>query len=158
MYYKPDIYGEAGTHAEPLQYIIFAILFSYSPSNININSRNSDPGSHPYVAGSSPSPLRFVPFIFIARRLPPFLPSSTRVDCAYPRYEAFSAVILFVFANKLKISPRWYSNSRTNATAVAAFHGNHYNRPPGYMYIYRLLQQYKRTGYTLVYFSCPRIL
>ena len=39
------------------------------------------------IAGSSPtSPLRFVPCFFMATRLQPFLPSWTRVDCAYPSY------------------------------------------------------------------------
>ena len=53
--------------------IIFARLFSLPPS------RNSDPRSH--IAGPSPpSQLQFMSFVFIARRLQPFLPTSTRVE------------------------------------------------------------------------------
>ena len=39
-----------------------------------------------HIADSSPpSPLRFVPRIFVARRLQRFLPSSTRVECFFKK-------------------------------------------------------------------------
>ena len=60
--------------------IIFALLFSLPPSYIN--SRNSDPGPHGRLFPSSS--LRFVPFIFNARRLQPFLSSSIRVESIRP--------------------------------------------------------------------------
>ena len=42
------------------------------------------------IAGSSPSPLRFVPSIFIARRFQLFLPSSTCVELCLPTLGALS--------------------------------------------------------------------
>ena len=58
-----------------IRFIIIALLF-LSPS------RNSDPRSHMHeqALSSAPSRLRFVPCIFIARRLKPFLAPSTRVE------------------------------------------------------------------------------
>ena len=51
-----------------------------------------------HIAGSSPSsPLRFVPFIFIARRLQPFFPSSTRVELRLPTLDALSSSSCFFF-------------------------------------------------------------
>ena len=66
------------------------------------------------IAGSSPpSPLRFVPCIFIARRLQPLLPSSTHVGLRlpYPRY-ALSEVMPFLFQRVCNFSSRWGLNSR----------------------------------------------
>ena len=55
-----------------------------------------------HIAGSPPPyPLRFVPCTFIARRLQPFLPSSTPSNCAYPCYRQSQQLIpFFVFADK----------------------------------------------------------
>ena len=62
-----------------------------------------------------PSPLRFVPCIFIAGRFQIFLPSSTRVELFLPTLHALSSwSVLYFFGNKFKISPRRDSNSRTN--------------------------------------------
>ena len=62
-----------------IPFIIFALLFALPPS------RDSDPG---YIAGSSPSsPLRFV---FITRRFPLVLPSSTRAELCLPTLGALS--------------------------------------------------------------------
>ena len=62
-----------------------SVIFALSLSHLHINSRNSDPGSH--TAGSSPpSPLRFVPCLFIARRFQRFLPSSTRAELQQYQY------------------------------------------------------------------------
>ena len=56
-------------------FITLALIFALPPTS----SRNSQIQGH--VAGSSPpSPVRFVPSIFTARRLELFLPSSTRVE------------------------------------------------------------------------------
>ena len=61
-----------------------------------------------HIAGSSPSsPLRLVPLILSREDLQPFLQSSTR---------------FFFCANNFKISPRWDSNSKTNA--VTGGHGS----------------------------------
>ena len=49
--------------------------FSHPP----IKSRNSDPGSYEIAGSSSPSLVWHLACICIARRVQPFLPSSTRV-------------------------------------------------------------------------------
>ena len=59
------------------------IFAFFSLSLPPINSRNSDPGSQDVAHALLPphlSPRRFVPRILTARRLHPFLPSSTRVE------------------------------------------------------------------------------
>ena len=73
-----------------------------------------------YIAGRSPlSPLRLVPSVFIAGRFHYILPSSTRVELgSYPRclpVRALSTIVDLVYFgnNKLEVSPRWESNSRT---------------------------------------------
>ena len=66
------------------------------------------------ASSSSPSPLRFMPCIFIARRLQPLLPPSTRVELRLPTLGALSSCFFFLFENIFKISPRWDSSSRAN--------------------------------------------
>ena len=57
-----------------------------------------------HIAGSSPpSPLRFVPSIFIARRFQLFLPSSTRVELCLPTLGALSScLLLFICTAQLR--------------------------------------------------------
>ena len=51
-----------------------------------------------HIAGSPPpSPLRFVPCIFVARGRQPFLPSSTRVELRLPTLGALSSWSFFYF-------------------------------------------------------------
>ena len=67
-------------------FLLFSIPFAILSSpffSLLPPSRNSDPGSHSRLF-SHPSPLRFVPCIFIARRIQHFLPSSTRVEVCLP--------------------------------------------------------------------------
>ena len=71
-----------------IRFITLALLFFLL--NIHSNNRISDPGSH-IVAGFPPpslppSPLRFLPWkaFFTARRIRPFLPSSTRLGLIAP--------------------------------------------------------------------------
>ena len=64
-----------------------------------------------------PSPLRYVPCSFIARRFQLFPSSSTRVELRLPtlRVGARSwSFFPFFYANKFEISPRRDSNSRIN--------------------------------------------
>ena len=82
-------------------------------------SRNSDPGPHSRLfSPCPPSPLRFVPCIFIASIFQPFLPSSTRVEPCLPSLgllsNYYSDWSSFMIANKFNTSPRRDSNSRTN--------------------------------------------
>ena len=60
-------------------FIVFVVVFSQPP----IDSRSSGPRSHcrPF---SPPSPLRFVPCIFITKRFQLF-PRRLASNCAYPR-------------------------------------------------------------------------
>ena len=56
----------------------------------------------------------------MARRFQLFLASSTRVELCLPTLGALSSwsFLLFIFANKFKISPRRDSNSRTNTSRI----------------------------------------
>ena len=85
---------------------------SFFPSNL-LSSLTQIRG---HMTGSSPpSPPRFVRYILIARRLPLFLPSSTRVELCLTHAKRSQQLILFTFfKNNFKISPRRDSNSRTN--------------------------------------------
>ena len=83
--YLPGIYS-----FHPLL-IIFALLF-YSLSLLVVTQIRG------HIAGSSPpTPLRFVPCIFIGRRFQLFLPSSTRIDLCLPTPGVLSAVDPFSF-------------------------------------------------------------
>ena len=74
-------------------------------------SSNSDPGSYSGPSFLLPTTVRA--FIFIARRTQHFLPSSTRVELCSQQ------LILFLhFCKYSLISPRWESNSRTNASSI----------------------------------------
>ena len=67
-----------------IPFVIFALLFSLSLLVIT--------QTWGHVAGSSPSsPQRFGPRIFIARRLEPVLPSSTRIELRLPTISALSS-------------------------------------------------------------------
>ena len=59
-----------------IPFIIFALL------SLSLHSRNSDPGSQSRLF--SPLPTTVLAFIFIARRVQHFLPSSTRVEFCLP--------------------------------------------------------------------------
>ena len=91
LYWRLPIYAHHLRHScsfPPIPCIIFTLLFALPP----IDSRNSDPGSHSNSRlFSPPSPLRFTPCTFIARRLQPFLLSSTRVDLRLPTLGALSS-------------------------------------------------------------------
>ena len=95
-------------------------FFSVPP----INSRNSNPGSR--RAGSSgPSPPRFVPCIFIARRLSPLssLADSRRIAPTHARRS--QQVIIFSFFAK-KNSKSHHGGIRTpGPTLLAVLEGNH---------------------------------
>ena len=74
-----------------------------------------------HIAGSPPpSPLRYVLSFFIARRTQHFLPSLTRVELCVPMLLGALSSCYFscIFENIFKISPRWASNSRTNASSI----------------------------------------
>ena len=90
--------------------IIYALHFSLPPS------RNSDPESYSSLFFPLPTTVRA--FHFMARRLPPLLPSSTRVELCLPTLGALSSWSFSIFANRFTISPRWYSNLRINASNV----------------------------------------
>ena len=110
-----------------IPFIIFALLFFLAPS------RESDPGSH-MSRRLFPSPLRFVPCIFIARRFQLFRPSSARVELCLPTLRALSSsFFFFIFASKFKISPRLDSNSRINTiSSNSSIRGvTTVTRPPG---------------------------
>ena len=101
-------------------------------------SRNSDPGSHGRLFPPPPSPLRFVPCVFIPRRLQLFLPSSTLFRLCLPTLPVLSSwyrfllfFLCFFFANKFNISPRRDSNSRTNSSSIRGLPLDHRDdRPP----------------------------
>ena len=59
-----------------IPFIIFALL------SLSLHSRNSDPGSQSRLFSPLPTTVRA--FIFIARRVQHFLPSSTRVEFCLP--------------------------------------------------------------------------
>ena len=82
-----------------------------------------------HIAGPPPPfPLRYNnTFVFIARMIKHFLPSTTRVEITCYYYCTHAArrpqqLIIFcifcIFCNKVKISPRRESKSRTNASSV----------------------------------------
>ena len=84
-------------------------------------TRNSDPRSH--SEPSFPLPTTVRAFIFIARIIQQFLSSSTRVELLQylptpagrsQQLILFSSFFRCIFANKLKVSPRW--ESANNAT------------------------------------------
>ena len=89
-----------------IPFIIFALLFSLPPR------LNSDPGSHSRLF-SQPTHDGSCLAFSIARRFQLFLPSSTRVECAYTRQALSASDPFYIFANLFKISPRRDSNSRT---------------------------------------------
>ena len=79
------------------------------------------------AASSPPSPLRFVPFIFTARRLQPFSPSSTSAELRLPTLfrRFFSSCPCSFLQINSKYHHRGIRVTKTNAS-VAAFEGNHY--------------------------------
>ena len=91
--------------------IYYSPFFSLSPLVV-IQIRGHIVGSSP------PSLIWFVPCFFIARNFSSFFPRRLASNCAYPRYRRFQQLILFYFANKLKIPPRRDSKSRTNASSI----------------------------------------
>ena len=96
-------------------------------------SRSPYLGSHRKMALL---PLPHLPtvraFIFMARKLQQFLPSSTCVDLYLPRCPELSAVswsFFCIFANNVILSPRWELNLRTNDSSSSSgsssmFEGN----------------------------------
>ena len=104
-----------------IQFIILALLLSCSLPVVN-QIRGHIAGLFP------PSPLRYVPSFSSREYFSIFLPSSTRVQLYLHRYPVATIVgtlssgsVFCIFAkNKVKISPRWESNSRTNAIYNAA--------------------------------------
>ena len=97
----------------PIPFVILALLL---PSLLVVTQIRGHIGGPP-----PPSPLRYNnAFTFIARRIQHFLPSSTRVDLYLPTLLGALSSLSFccIFVNKVKISPRWESNSRTNATNI----------------------------------------
>ena len=89
-------------------------------------SSNPDPWSH--SGPSSPLPTTVRSFILIARRIQHFLPSSTprRTVPTHAARRSQQLILFFFFANLVKISSRWDSNSRTNASSIRLT-----TRPPG---------------------------
>ena len=85
-----------------------------------------------HIAGSSPSSrLRFVPCIFIARRVQPLLPSSPRVELRLPTLGALSRYTLFVFA-KYNSKPHHGGIPTPGPTLfIAALQGTVTTRAPG---------------------------
>ena len=78
-----------------------------------------------HIAGSSPpSPLRFKPFIFIARRLQPFPPSSTRVELCLPTLGALSSLSFFFHIFQTDSKPH-HCGIRTPGPTLEAVEGNH---------------------------------
>ena len=89
-------------------------------------SSNSDPGSD--SGPSSPLPTTVRAFILIARRIPCFLPSSTRLELyLHTLLGALSSYPLLYcfFANKIK---SYHGGNRTQGPTISivVFEGNHY--------------------------------
>ena len=113
-------------HHQAAMYLLFFFYpISYRRPSFLPPSRNSD---RSHIAGSSPpSPLRCAPCIFIARRLQPFLPSSTRVEIAPTCARRSQQLILSI----LQISSKSHHGGiRTPVPTVAAFDGNHLTTGP----------------------------
>ena len=115
VYYPP---GTSTGFYFPSRLLSSPFCFSLPPS------RNSDPGPHSRLfSPCPPSPLRFVPCIYIASIFQPFLPSSTRVEPCLPSLGLLSNYYYsdwssFMIANKFKTSPRRDWNSRTNTITL----------------------------------------
>ena len=116
------------------------------------------------MAGSSlPSPLRFVPCIFIARRFQLFLPSSTCFRPIVPTTRAInrrsqhSSWSSFIFDNKFKVSRRRDSNSWSNTiSSITAFEGHHYYSPPARLPIIRAKRVFRAKRVSNCYLVHPK--
>ena len=97
--------------------IIFALLFSLFPSRIT--------QIRDHIAGSSPpSPLRFVPCTFIARRFQLFLPLSTPVELCLPKLRALSSSSLLTFFASMN-SKSHHGGTGTPGLTLVTFEGYH---------------------------------
>ena len=105
-----------------IPFIIFALL------SLSLHSRNSDPGSQSRLFSPLPTTVRA--FIFIARRVQHFLPSSTRVEFCLP-------TLLSALGNNWCLSRKkpcvlapagvWTHNS--NLSSIRGYTLNHRGRP-----------------------------
>ena len=82
-----------------------------------------------HIAGSSPpSPLRFMPCIFVARRLQPFLPLSTRVELRVPSLLIGVLSSCYVVGRSFSIfgkkTKSYLAEIRTPRPTLTAFEGN----------------------------------
>ena len=76
-----------------------------------------------HIAGSpSPSPLRYVPSFLSREEFSAFssLVDSRRIVPIHAARRSQQLILVFfcTFTNKVKISPRWESDSRTNASSI----------------------------------------
>ena len=97
--------GKSGNSAAPLFFFFFTIPAYYPRTIILSRSLQVAAEIRGHIAGSPPpSPIRTVrAYIFIARRIQHFLPSSTRLEMYLPTLlGALSSGILFIFLHFCK--------------------------------------------------------
>ena len=80
----------------PLTFFLQSYYIRPSFFSESLNSRDSDPGVTWQVL-LPPSPPRFVPCFFIARKIQLFFPSSTRVELWLPTLGALSSFVVDLF-------------------------------------------------------------